>query len=152
MSYRSGNPTTNTTEPLLTMATKTAAGIARPADGPEFRVEDCHFRMLTPREQLRSQWFPDTYRAVGTMAEQTMQAGKAVSANTGPGSGASSPPPWPDPRPAPPSTDPGQLPPGPASISRRGEDHDRPSSALPGRRRTRRQRMAITEFLRALVA
>jgi DNA (cytosine-5)-methyltransferase 1 len=80
--YRSGNVTTTADEPLLTMATKTAAGIARPGtDGPELRVEDCHFRMLTPREQLRSQRFPDTYHVTGTVAEQTMQAGNAVSAN-----------------------------------------------------------------------
>jgi DNA (cytosine-5)-methyltransferase 1 len=44
-------------------------------------VEDCHFRMLRPREQLRAQRFPDSYVVLGNIAEQTMQAGNAVSAN-----------------------------------------------------------------------
>jgi DNA (cytosine-5)-methyltransferase 1 len=44
-------------------------------------VNDCHFRMLRPREQLRAQRFPDSYVVLGNIAEQTMQAGNAVSAN-----------------------------------------------------------------------
>jgi DNA (cytosine-5)-methyltransferase 1 len=80
--YRSGNPTATTDEPLLSMATRTPAGLARSGtQGPNIRVEDCHFRMLTPREQLRSQRFPDSYTVTGTVSEQTMQAGNAVSAN-----------------------------------------------------------------------
>jgi DNA (cytosine-5)-methyltransferase 1 len=37
--------------------------------------------MLKPRESLRAQRFPDTYTVTGNQAEQTMQAGNAVSAN-----------------------------------------------------------------------
>lgn len=44
-------------------------------------VDDCHYRMVTPRESLRAQRFPDTYIVHGNRGEQTMQAGNAVSAN-----------------------------------------------------------------------
>jgi DNA (cytosine-5)-methyltransferase 1 len=37
--------------------------------------------MLKAREHLRAQRFPDTYIVTGNQAEQTMQAGNAVSAN-----------------------------------------------------------------------
>ena len=37
--------------------------------------------MLKAREHLRAQRFPDTYTVTGNAAEQTMQAGNAVSAN-----------------------------------------------------------------------
>jgi DNA (cytosine-5)-methyltransferase 1 len=51
------------------------------AEAVPLAVEDCHFRMLRPREQLRAQRFPDSYVVLGNIAEQTMQAGNAVSAN-----------------------------------------------------------------------
>jgi DNA (cytosine-5)-methyltransferase 1 len=80
--YRRNNKTTTTAEPLLTMATKDPAALATPArDDVDIRIEDCHFRMLTPREQLRAQRFPDSYQVFGTVHEQTMQAGNAVSSN-----------------------------------------------------------------------
>jgi DNA (cytosine-5)-methyltransferase 1 len=44
-------------------------------------VPDCRFRMVKPRESLRAQRFPDSYRVLGNLGEQTMQAGNAVSAN-----------------------------------------------------------------------
>ena len=44
-------------------------------------VEDCHYRMVQPRESLRAQRFPDSYIVHGNQGEQTMQAGNAVSAN-----------------------------------------------------------------------
>ena len=57
--------------------------VARPtaADTVPVTVDDCWFRMLKPRESQRAQRFPDTYTVTGNQAEQTMQAGNAVSAN-----------------------------------------------------------------------
>jgi DNA (cytosine-5)-methyltransferase 1 len=53
------------------------------ASAPE--IEDCHYRMIQPREQLYAQLyaqrFPTDYVVVGTRPEQTMQAGNAVSCN-----------------------------------------------------------------------
>ncbi|MDG5782981.1 DNA cytosine methyltransferase, partial [Mycolicibacterium fortuitum] len=49
--------------------------------GSTIDVADCRFRMLTPREHARAQRFPDTYRAMGNKAEQTMGFGNAVSSN-----------------------------------------------------------------------
>jgi len=54
------------------------------ADGPTAGVpvlEDCHYRMIQPREQLYAQRFPTDYVVLGGRAEQTMQAGNAVSCN-----------------------------------------------------------------------
>jgi DNA (cytosine-5)-methyltransferase 1 len=64
-------------EPLHTLATRDSAALL----GPATTVEDCHYRMLQPREQLYAQRFPDDYIMHGTKGEQTMQAGNAVSAN-----------------------------------------------------------------------
>jgi DNA (cytosine-5)-methyltransferase 1 len=44
-------------------------------------VDDCHFRMLTPHEQLLAQRFPSDYIVTGNKGARTMQAGNAVSAN-----------------------------------------------------------------------
>ncbi|MYV55041.1 DNA cytosine methyltransferase [Streptomyces sp. SID3212] len=70
-------------EPLLTLATRDSAGLLTPADILEeaLRVEDCHFRMLQPIEQLAAQRFPADYIMRGNKTEQTMQAGNAVSCN-----------------------------------------------------------------------
>jgi DNA (cytosine-5)-methyltransferase 1 len=75
--YRKGVAKT-TAEPMLTLATKDSAGLV-PTAAPE--VEDCHFRMVQPREQLLAQRFPTDYIVLGTKGEQTMQAGNAVSCN-----------------------------------------------------------------------
>lgn len=64
-------------EPIHTLATRDSAGLVRTAPA----VEDCHFRMLNPREQLLGQRFPEKYVVYGNLAEQTMQAGNAVSVN-----------------------------------------------------------------------
>ncbi|WP_406050984.1 DNA cytosine methyltransferase [Streptomyces virginiae] len=64
-------------EPIHTLATRDSAGLVRTAPA----VEDCHFRMLNPREQLLGQRFPEKTVVYGTQAEQTMQAGNAVSVN-----------------------------------------------------------------------
>jgi DNA (cytosine-5)-methyltransferase 1 len=72
------NAATKTTdEPLHTVATKDSAGLLRPAPS----IEDCHYRMIQPREQLYAQRFPSDYVVIGTRPEQTMQAGNAVSCN-----------------------------------------------------------------------
>lgn len=64
-------------EPVHTLATRDSAALVRSAPA----VEDCYFRMLKPREQLEGQRFPSDYIVYGTQAEQTMQAGNAVSVN-----------------------------------------------------------------------
>lgn len=64
-------------DPMLTLGTRDSAGILRPA----VDVEDCHFRMVQPREQLHAQRFPTDYIVHGNKGEQTMQAGNAVSVN-----------------------------------------------------------------------
>lgn len=76
--YRRGaKPYRATTEPLSTVATKEQHGLMAPA----VDVDDCHFRMLKPREHLAAQRFPASYIVTGNQGEQTMQAGNAVSAN-----------------------------------------------------------------------
>ncbi|MCX5324308.1 DNA cytosine methyltransferase [Streptomyces sp. NBC_00120] len=69
--------TKSTGEPLHTVSTVDSAAIASPA--PE--LEDCHYRMIQPREQLLAQRFPADYTVHGNKGEQTMQAGNAVSCN-----------------------------------------------------------------------
>ncbi|MFE1996498.1 DNA cytosine methyltransferase [Streptomyces parvulus] len=64
-------------EPLHTLGTKDSAALLGPA--PE--LEDCHYRMIQPREQLLAQRFPADYIVHGNKGEQTMQAGNAVSCN-----------------------------------------------------------------------
>ncbi|MFB7742470.1 DNA cytosine methyltransferase [Streptomyces sp. NPDC056132] len=64
-------------EPVHTLSTRDSAALVGTA--PD--INDCHFRMLKPREQLEGQRFPATYVVYGNQAEQTMQAGNAVSVN-----------------------------------------------------------------------
>ncbi|TWP51465.1 DNA cytosine methyltransferase [Lentzea tibetensis] len=75
--YRKGAKPHRTDQPLSTVATREQHGMLRAA----VDVDDCRYRMLRPREQLRAQRFPDTYAVTGNIAEQTMQAGNAVSSN-----------------------------------------------------------------------
>lgn len=75
--YRRGATPHGTDRPLSTLATREHHAPASPAA----QVEDCRYRMLRPREQLRAQRFPDHYEVTGNVGEQTMQAGNAVSAN-----------------------------------------------------------------------
>ncbi|WP_425833024.1 DNA cytosine methyltransferase [Streptomyces fractus] len=80
--YRKGTRTTTGT-PLHTIATHESAGLVlrtEPAPAPA-EVEDCYFRMLSPREHLRAQRFTDDYEVKGHGGEQTKQAGNAVPAN-----------------------------------------------------------------------
>ncbi|MFE3665508.1 DNA cytosine methyltransferase [Streptomyces sp. NPDC059164] len=80
--YRRGSAKP-TSEPLLTLATRDSAGVLTPVKDLEeaLSVEDCHFRMLQPVEQLAAQRFPADYIMRGNKTEQTMQAGNAVSCN-----------------------------------------------------------------------
>ncbi|MDY0811420.1 DNA cytosine methyltransferase [Kitasatospora purpeofusca] len=63
--------------PFHTLSTKQSAAIVV----TEESIADCWFRMLKPKEQLAGQRFPDSYIVLGNGAEQTMQAGNAVSVN-----------------------------------------------------------------------
>lgn len=64
-------------EPVHTLSTRDSAALVRSA--PD--INECYFRMLKPREQLEGQRFPKKFRVYGNQAEQTMQAGNAVSVN-----------------------------------------------------------------------
>lgn len=74
--YRKGKAKT-VDEPLHTLATRDSAALVAAA----ITIEDCHFRMLKPREHGRAQRFPDSYRVYGNQSEQTMGFGNAVSSN-----------------------------------------------------------------------
>lgn len=75
--YRTGKAKPATV-PLDTVMTNDRFALVT---GDTVAVEDCHYRMVQPRESLRAQRFPDTYIVHGNQGEQTMQAGNAVSAN-----------------------------------------------------------------------
>jgi DNA (cytosine-5)-methyltransferase 1 len=74
---RGAKPYPAATGPLSTVATRDQHGLAHLG----VDVDDCLFRMLSPREHLRAQRFPDVYLVGGNKGEQTMQAGNAVAAN-----------------------------------------------------------------------
>ncbi|WP_274558005.1 DNA cytosine methyltransferase [Streptomyces spiramyceticus] len=74
--YRKSSPKT-AAESVHTLSTRDSAALVRSAPA----IEDCYFRMLKPREQLLGQRFPEKYVVYGNQAEQTMQAGNAVSCN-----------------------------------------------------------------------
>lgn len=76
--YRKGaKPYPTGTAPLSTMATRDQHALLAPA----VTVEDCYFRMLTPREAATAQRFPRSYVIHGNQGEQQMQAGNAVAVN-----------------------------------------------------------------------
>jgi DNA (cytosine-5)-methyltransferase 1 len=76
--YRRGSkPYPADAAPLSTLATREQHGILRAA----LEVEDCHYRMLTPREGARCQRFRPNYVIHGNQGEQQMQAGNAVAVN-----------------------------------------------------------------------
>jgi DNA (cytosine-5)-methyltransferase 1 len=76
--YRRGAKPHRPTEPISTVATRDAHGLVQDV---VVDVNECRYRMLQPREQLRAQRFPDSYQVKGNQGEQTMQAGNAVSSN-----------------------------------------------------------------------
>ncbi|SDL15204.1 DNA (cytosine-5)-methyltransferase 1 [Nocardioides sp. YR527] len=76
--YRKGaKPYAAQAAPLSTIATHDQHGVLR----VEISVEDCYFRMLSPREAANAQAFPQTYVITGSKAEQQKQAGNAVAVN-----------------------------------------------------------------------
>lgn len=76
--YRKGaKPYPAESSALSTMATREAHGLLQAA----LEVDDCHFRMLTPREAANAQRFARGYVILGNQGEQQMQAGNAVPVN-----------------------------------------------------------------------
>ena len=75
--YRKGAKPHPPTEPVSAQATRSQHGVMRPA----VDINDCHFRMLTPREAANAQAFPRDYIIHGNSGEQQMQAGNAVAVN-----------------------------------------------------------------------
>jgi DNA (cytosine-5)-methyltransferase 1 len=76
--YRKGaKPYRVTDSALSTMATRDQHGVLQAA----VDVDDCYFRMLTPREAANAQRFPREYIIRGNQGEQQMQAGNAVAVN-----------------------------------------------------------------------
>lgn len=76
--YRRGSKAHRPDRPLSTIATRDGHGLVQEG---AIDINDCRYRMLKPREQLRAQRFPDAYTVTGNVGEQTMQAGNAVSSN-----------------------------------------------------------------------
>lgn len=74
--YRTGKAK-STDDPLSTVTVKDRFALLTSA----VEVEDCHYRMLQPREQSRAQRFGDDYVLTGNKGEQTAGAGNAVSVN-----------------------------------------------------------------------
>jgi DNA (cytosine-5)-methyltransferase 1 len=83
--YSTGTPRP-ASQPFDTVTSRDRFALVHPTEpapaGPRpAAVQDCRVRMVKPRESLRAQRFPDSYRVLGNLGEQTMQAGNAVSAN-----------------------------------------------------------------------
>ncbi|TMR00617.1 hypothetical protein ETD83_16335 [Actinomadura soli] len=55
--------------PITTIATRAHHGIVWPGD----TVDDCHYRLITPREQMLAQRFPADYALCGTVEQQHAQ-------------------------------------------------------------------------------
>lgn len=76
--YRKGaRPRPAGAGPLPTVSTVESAGLLR----AEIDIDDCHYRMLKPREHARAQRFRDNYVITGNIGEQTLQVGNAVPCN-----------------------------------------------------------------------
>lgn len=75
--YRKRVKPHKTTEPIGTQATREQHGVMRAA--PD--IDDCYFRMLSPREAANAQRFDRDYVIRGTKGERQMQAGNAVAVN-----------------------------------------------------------------------
>lgn len=65
--------------PLSTIPTHAQHGVMTASE--RISVEDCWFRMLTPREAANGQRFPRDYVLTGTLGEQQLGAGNAVACN-----------------------------------------------------------------------
>lgn len=75
--YRKGSKPHRPDQPVSTMATKSQHGVLATASD----VEDCHFRMFTPRESANTQRFDPDYILTGSKGEQQLGAGNAVAVN-----------------------------------------------------------------------
>ena len=76
--YRKGAKPHPVTEPISTLTTHDQHGLLTSMAA---EIDQCHYRTILPREQLRAQRFPDSYIVHGNRGEQTMQAGNAVPVN-----------------------------------------------------------------------
>lgn len=75
--YRRGAKPHRPDEPISAQTTKSNHGVMHPAPA----IEDCYFRMLSPREAANAQAFPRAYIIHGNKGEQQKQAGNAVPVN-----------------------------------------------------------------------
>ena len=75
--YRKGGKPHPVSRPVSALTTREGHGLIKPA----VAVEDCYFRMLTPREAANAQRFPSDYTVTGNLGEQQMQAGNANPVN-----------------------------------------------------------------------
>ena len=67
--------------PLDTVTTKARLALASVSDLSALAIEDCHLRMLRPREYAAGQRFGAEYVLTGNQGEQIAGAGNAVSVN-----------------------------------------------------------------------
>lgn len=78
--YGSGGQWASLDEPMRTIVTKARHGLVTvDLDGEPAVIVDIGLRMLTPRELARAQGFPDSYRFLGTVAEQIAAIGNSQS-------------------------------------------------------------------------
>jgi DNA (cytosine-5)-methyltransferase 1 len=75
--YRKGSKAHRPDQPISTVATKAQHGILQTA----VEIEDCYFRMLTPRESANTQRFDPDYILTGSLGEQQLGAGNANPVN-----------------------------------------------------------------------
>ncbi|HEY1117731.1 MAG TPA: hypothetical protein VGE43_08500, partial [Acidimicrobiales bacterium] len=75
--YRKGSTPHLPDRPVSTVATKSQHGVLHTA----VDVEDCHFRMFTPRESANCQRFAPDYILTGTKGVQQLGAGNANPVN-----------------------------------------------------------------------
>lgn len=76
--FRKGERPHHPTRPLGTVTTRAQHGVMTAGS---IAVEDCYFRMLSPREAANAQRFPRHYILTGTLGEQQLGAGNAVPCN-----------------------------------------------------------------------
>jgi DNA (cytosine-5)-methyltransferase 1 len=75
--YRTGKAK-SAGDPLATLTVRDRFALVT---GQTVAVDDCHMRMLQPRESFSGQRFPLDYELRGNKGQQTAQAGNAVSVN-----------------------------------------------------------------------
>lgn len=75
--YRKGSTPHPPDQPVSTVATKSQHGVLHTA----VAVEDCHFRMFSPRESANCQRFAPDYILTGTKGAQQLGAGNANPVN-----------------------------------------------------------------------